>query len=315
MEPPLITLSNISKTYREGKTEVKALENVSLVVNKGETVGIIGESGCGKTTLSQITLGLLKQDTGHVRMIDENGKKLDEKLFYQTISSVFQDPWGSLNPRMSIFNSIAEPLVIARNFDKHEIKKRVYQVIDQVQLNTELLDKYPHALSGGQRQRAAIARALISDPTLIILDEPTSALDVSVQAQILNLLKDLQEQNNLSYIFISHDLPVVMYLSHRIAVLYRGQVIEEGSSTDLMGQQLHPYTKQLFSSAFGKNKLDKAILDEILDSSGQKVGCIYEFRCPEKLTQCANEAPPLIKVDSGREVTCFLQPQKQTETK
>lgn len=314
MDTPLITLSNISKTYRDGKTEVKALDNVSLVVNKGETVGIIGESGCGKTTLSQITLGLLEQDSGDIRMIDENGKELGEELFYQTVSSVFQDPWGSLNPRMSIFNSIAEPLVITKNVDKCDIKKRVNHVVDQVQLNSELLDKYPHILSGGQRQRAAIARALISNPNLIILDEPTSALDVSVQAQILNLLKDLQEQNNLSYIFISHDLPVVMYLSHRVAVMYRGQIIEEGSETDLMGQQLHPYTKQLFSSAFGTNELDKEIKID-LNSFDQKVGCIYEFHCPEKLTQCANEAPNLIKVGSGREVACFLHSQKITEAK
>lgn len=311
MNSPLITLTNISKTYRDGKSDVKALDNVSLVVNKGETLGIIGESGCGKTTLSRIALGILEQDSGHIQIMDENGNNLEDK-FYRSISSVFQDPWSSLNPRMSIFNSIAEPLVIIQDYNSLEINKRVNHVFNQVQLSQDLLKKYPHALSGGQRQRVAIARALISNPKLIILDEPTSALDVSVQAQILNLLKDLQEQNDLTYIFISHDLPVVMYLSHRIVVLYQGQIVEESRAVDLFNQQLHPYSKQLFSSSFDEKQSDD--IEKInLNYLNQKNGCLYEPHCPVKLSHCADETPKLIHVDSGRKTACFLQPQKQTE--
>jgi len=269
---------------------VKALDGVNLKIESGKTFGIVGESGCGKTTLMRTLLRLVESTSGSVVLSNEltqnnySSNKLEDlsnnelRSFRRQIGVVFQDPMGALNPRMLIKDIVSEPLVIHGKTDN--VRERVIELLENVGLGEEHLYRYPHEFSGGQRQRIVIARALALDPKILVLDEPTSALDVSVQAQILNLLNDLQEKYNLTYIFISHDLSVIEYMCDRLAVMYLGKVVEEANTEELFSNPQHPYTKALLSATpnFEKDKEKIMILGDVpspityLDESKSKLG-------------------------------------------
>ena len=288
---------------------VRALKGVSLRVGKGETVGIIGESGCGKSTLAKVILDLEKPERGDVLF---RGKSIfemepaDYRAYRRSVQAVFQNPQSSLNPRMRIWETVTEGLKINYRTSKKELRERAEELLSTVGLPPSYLDRYPHQLSGGQKQRVAIARAVSLKPELIVADEPTSALDVSIQAQIVNLLLDLQERFGISYIFISHSLPVVESVSDYVIVMYRGMVVEEGRTESIFPSPLHPYTKLLIScvpvpDVRGRRKVLKIPLeaDEEVD------GCPFYGRCPLREERCRTEVPKLREVEDRHRVACF----------
>jgi peptide/nickel transport system ATP-binding protein len=250
MPETILKVKEMSKTFSSKKVHVRAVNNVSFEVNRGETVGIVGESGCGKTTLGRCIVRAIQSTSGDVLYLAENGKEYDiQKIDNKTmknirkeIQMIFQDPYSSLDPRMTVFDIISEPLKANYKLSKKELEERVKTIAVKVGLNPSYLKRYPHAFSGGQRQRIGIARALVLYPRLIVCDEAVSALDVSVQAQVVNLLKDLQEDLHLTYIFISHDLSVIEHISDKVGVMYLGKMVEYASSEDLFKSPLHPYT-------------------------------------------------------------------------
>ncbi len=293
---------------------VKAVDDVSFALEKGQTLGLVGESGSGKSTTGLVVLHLLEPTSGEVYF---DGKPLssfsdaDFKLFRQKAQIVFQDPFSSLNPRMIIKDIVGRPLKIhnlAKN--EREIEEKVLSILKEVGLKEEHLIRYPHEFSGGQRQRIAIARALISNPEFIVLDEPTSALDVSVQAQILNLLKELQMKRKLSYLFISHDLSVIKHVSHKVAVMYLGKIVEYTSKEKLFENPLHPYTQALLKSIpkpkiTGEDIEDKVIEGEIPSPSNPPKGCRFNTRCPYAKPVCFEHEPGLFEIEKGHFVACF----------
>ncbi len=311
----LVEISNIIKDFESqnifgNKKIVHAIQNLTLNIKKGETLGLVGESGCGKTTLSRIILGLLESTSGKIVY---SGKLVDEwkynKDFGKQTGLVFQDPFTSLDPRMKVLDIIAEPLVIHKIGDKKSQFKKVEEILEKVGLKNEHMYRYPHEFSGGQRQRIAIARALITNPEFIVLDEPTSALDVSVQAQILNLLKKVKKDMNLTYLFVSHDLSVVKHISDRIAIMYLGKIVELSSSEELFNEPKHPYTQALLSSipSTESKKIKKIILKgEVPSPINPPKGCHFHPRCEFKLDKCDKTFPELIKIDDSRDVACYL---------
>ncbi len=311
---PLIEVKNLTKHFpiQRGfwsKTTgyVQALNNVNLKINKGQIIGIVGESGCGKSTFGKLILRLLEPTSGEVFYRGENiflmpNKKL--RLIRQKLQIVFQNPYSSLNPRMKIKEIISEPITVHKILEgKEEINNRVIELLSLVGLEAQTCSKYPHELSGGQRQRVAIARALSLNPEFLILDEPVSALDVSIQAQILNLLLDLQEKLNLTYLFISHNLHVVSYISSHIAVMYLGKIVEYGPKDSIINTPGHPYTIGLLTSApnieirdqRSEARSQKRIIlsGEIPDPSKPPSGCVFRTRCPIVKTNCSLEVPVL----------------------
>ncbi len=293
---------------------VKAVDDVSFTLERGQTLGLVGESGSGKSTTGLVVLHLLEPTSDEVYF---DGKPLssfsdtDFKLFRQKAQIVFQDPFSSLNPRMIIKDIVGRPLKIhnlAKN--EREIEEKVLSILKEVGLKEEHLIRYPHEFSGGQRQRIAIARALISNPEFIVLDEPTSALDVSVQAQILNLLKELQMKRKLSYLFISHDLSVIKHVSHKVAVMYLGKIVEYTSKEKLFENPLHPYTQALLKSIpkpkiTGEDIEDKVIEGEIPSPSNPPKGCRFNTRCPYAKPVCFEHEPGLFEIEEGHFVACF----------
>ncbi|UFJ41454.1 ATP-binding cassette domain-containing protein [Brevibacillus humidisoli] len=252
MMEPILQVDHVSKKYGAGKQQVQAVESVTFSIHRGETFGLIGESGCGKSTLGKMIVGLEPPTTGEVRY---QGMSLWLNHRFQRqkpgdIQIVFQDPQSSLDPRMTIREIIREPLLALPAGERKEKGRdeRLHQLIKRVGLKEEQLSRYPHEFSGGQRQRIAIARALITDPQFVVLDEPTSALDVSVQAQVLNLLKDLKRERNLTYLFISHNMAVIRYMCDRMAVMYKGNIVEQGGTAEIFEHSTHDYTKTLLSS-------------------------------------------------------------------
>ncbi len=293
---------------------VKAVDDVSFSLEKGETLGLVGESGSGKSTTGLVLLRLLEPTGGEVYFNERplsSFTEADFKFFRQKAQIVFQDPFSSLNPRMIIKDIVGRPLKIhgLAKTDK-EIEEKVLSILKEVGLKEEHLIRYPHEFSGGQRQRIAIARALISNPEFIVLDEPTSALDVSVQAQILNLLKELQTRRSLSYLFISHDLSVIKHVSHKVAVMYLGKIVEYTAKDKLFKNPLHPYTQALLKS-IPKPKItserieDKVIEGEIPSPSNPPKGCRFNTRCPYIKPVCLEEEPSLVEVEQGHFVACF----------
>lgn len=280
---------------------VHALNGVDLEINKGEIIGIVGESGCGKSTLGKLILRLIEPTAGIVLYKGSNIYNIQDKelrKLREKIQIVFQNPYSSLNPRMKILDIIAEPMIVHKIAkDKNEIESKVIELLNLVGLEKEVKEKYPHQLSGGQRQRIAVARSLSLNPEFLVLDEPVSALDVSIQAQILNLLLDLRKKLNLTYLFISHDLSVVSYISHRIAVMYLGHIIEVGNKEDLIKNPQHPYTKALLSAIPKiKGSSEKIILEgDIADPSHLPSGCVFRTRCPIAKDKCTKEVPVLEK--------------------
>jgi len=309
---PLLQVSDLAVHFpiRKGVLRrtvgwVKAVDGVSLQLAAGETLALVGESGCGKTTLARGILRLIEPTGGEVRLAGESvtglaGEALRRKRADMQI--VFQDPFSSLNPRMRVGDILEEGLQALRpGMGKAERRAAVDRLLGQVGLDAGAALRYPHAFSGGQRQRIAIARALAVEPRLLICDEPTSALDVSVQAQILNLLKTLQRERGLSYLFITHNLPVVGYLAHRVAVMYRGRIVEEGEAEAMIGQPLHPYTRLLLASAPGRGLEAKELAVE--GKGGGDSGCPFASRCAEALPHCREVSPELKQVQ-GRRVAC-----------
>lgn len=316
----LLEIKNLNVTYQTkkgliGKIQtVHAVNNVSLDIQKGEILAIAGESGCGKSTLAKAIMKLVQSDSGEILLNGENVLNLkhnkDLKKFYQKVQMIFQNPYSSLNPKMKIGEILKEPLIINTNLKKEEITKIVEEKIEKVGLDKSALNLYPHEFSGGQRQRIAIARSLIPNPEFIIADEPVSALDVSIQAQIINLLKQLKDDFNLTFLFISHDLSVIKYLSDRIAIMYLGEVVEIGKTEEIFKNPKHPYTKALLSSVPELNPQDEKerihLQGELPSPENLPTGCKFHTRCPYVMEICKTSTPQVKEFSDTHNCKCFL---------
>ncbi|KIX15540.1 ABC transporter ATP-binding protein [Dethiosulfatarculus sandiegensis] len=298
---------------RQGKSWIKAVDRVSFGIEKGRTFGLVGESGCGKSTTGKVILRVLDPTDGEVRFLGEDiaaisGKSL--KNFRRRIQAVYQDPYASLNPRMRVDHIVSQPLLTHVLYKGGRREERALELLKKVGISREQARRYPHEFSGGQRQRIGIARALAPDPDFIVLDEPVSALDVSIQAQILNLLADLQEEMGLTYLFISHDLSVVEHICDQVAVMYLGRIVESAPTGELFRNPRHPYTKSLLSAvpvADPEYEL-KAIplVGEIPSPLNPPKGCSFHPRCPECMPECREQEPFGVSVSSGHLVHCHL---------
>ena len=291
---------------------VRAVDGISFAIDPGRTLGVVGESGCGKTTTAKLVLGLEEPSGGSILFAGRDLAGLDtagRRDYRRSVQAVFQDPYASLNPRMRISAIIAEPLVTNEDVDAAEVRRRVAELLDLVGLPERSADLFPHEFSGGQRQRIAIARALVLSPRLVVLDEPVSALDVSIRAQILNLLRDLQKRLGLSYLFIAHDLAAVAHMSHEIVVMYLGKIVERGEAQALAREPLHPYTKALFSAALpshpDERREDVVVQGEVPSPLNPPSGCHFHPRCPHATARCAVEMPRQRAV-GDRIVACHL---------
>ena len=314
-ERPILQVKNLKKYFPSGKGPLKAIDDVSFTIYEGETLGLVGESGCGKSTLGKVLLKLEEPTSGEIHFQDTNITKMtvkEMKKIRRQMQIIFQDPYASLNPRMTISDIIAEPLEIHKvSFGKEKLA-RIDELLDIVGLSASTKSRFPHELSGGQRQRVGIARSLCLNPPFLVCDEPISALDVSVQAQIINLLKKLQKDIGLTYLFIAHDLGVVKYLSTRVAVMYLGKIVELASSNDLYSSPMHPYTEALLSAI--------PIPDPILEKSRKKVilqgempspitppkGCVFCTRCPSAMKECFEVKPIFKEVAPQHFAACHL---------
>ena len=296
---------------------VKAVDDVSFNVSRGETLGVVGESGCGKTTLGRCLVKLYEPSAGKV-LLHTPEKTLsltelqgqDKRLFRTSAQIIFQDPYASLNPRMNILETVGEPLLVNGIAKGRELEERVKEVITQVGLRVEHLRRYPHSFSGGQRQRVGIARALVVHPSLVVADEPVSALDVSIQAQILNLLEDLQEKYNLTYIFVSHNMAVVRYISDRIAVMYAGKLVELGTKEEVLAHPQHPYTELLLAAVprtVNRMQGQRTITPgEPPDLGNLPKGCVFQKRCKYVKARCQQEEPALRMLSDKHSAACHF---------
>jgi len=295
---------------------VNAVNDVSFVIHEGETFGLVGESGCGKTTLGRSILRAIEPSSGKIEFLNRRDKIVNvETLNHKELTKVrrdmqmiFQDPYSSLNPRWVVQNTIAEPLVSNTDMSAKQIKERVEELMDLVGLNKRYLERYPHAFSGGQRQRIGIARALATNPRFLVCDEAVSALDVSVQAQVINLLVELQEKLKLSYLFISHDLSVIQHISDRVGVMYLGKMVESSITSNVFNQPLHPYTEALLSAkpiADPRIKKEQIILEgEVPNPANPPSGCFFHTRCRYCIDRCKEEAPEYREVNPGHFAAC-----------
>lgn len=321
MQNNILEVKNLKKYYpikgnvlKKKKQYVKAVDNISFTIKKGETFAIVGESGCGKSSLGKSIIRLIEPTEGQVILDGQDftalkGKELKEAR--EKIKLIFQDPYASLNPRMTVKEIIAEPIDIAKAYkNSEEREKMIIDIMNAVGLNLDYMGRYPHEFSGGQRQRIGIARAIALQPKIVICDEPVSALDVSIQAKIINLLKDLQKKMDMAYIFISHDLSVVKHISDRVGVMYLGNVVEIASKDSLFEEPLNPYTQALFSAIpkIGNERIeDKEILSgDVPSPANPPKGCCFHTRCKKVMDKCSKEKPILREIKPGHFCACHL---------
>jgi oligopeptide transport system ATP-binding protein len=318
--PPLLEVSDLLKHYpvRKGVLRrkvgtVHAVDGVSFSLGKGETLGLVGESGCGKSTVARTILRLVEPTAGSIRVngrdITHLGKR-ELRPVRRSMQIVFQDPFASLNPRMTAGDIVGEPLSVHGIAEGNKKRERVAELFEQVGLRPDQTHNYPHQFSGGQRQRICIARALSLEPSLIVCDEPVSALDVSIQAQVINLLIDLQRKHGLSYLFIAHDLAVVAHISHRVAVMYLGRIVEIANKSELFVNPRHPYTQALLASVPVANpkakRLTPLIEGDVPSPINPPSGCAFHTRCRYAMDRCRSETPRLVAAGDGHQVACLL---------
>jgi oligopeptide transport system ATP-binding protein len=313
MPEMLLEVDGLRKDFIVGpmfrRKTVRAVRNVSFSVRRGETLGIVGESGCGKSTTGRLAIRLIEPTQGRIRFKGEDLRTVERhhmRELRRNLQIIFQDPFASLDPRMTVEAILREPLYIQGIGSDAERRERVRAIMAEVGLLASHASRYPHEFSGGQRQRIGIARSLILNPELIVADEPVSALDVSVQAQVLNLMQDIQQKHELSYIFISHDLSVVKHICDRVAVMYLGEIVETGDRDSLFSDPLHPYTQALMSAIPGRKGVRRVVLKgDIPNPASPPSGCAFHTRCPRAMPRCRQEAPRL-KGDSDKTVACHL---------
>ena len=325
--PPLLEVRGLQKFFpitrgflQRVVGHVRAVDGVDFTLAEGETLGLVGESGCGKTTASRCILRAIDPTGGSILYRTRDGRTVDlatlaprELLPLRAeIQMIFQDPFGSLNPRMTLLDNVGEPLLVNGMGNRRERADRVAELLRLVGLRPEFMHRFPHAFSGGQRQRIGIARALALEPSLIICDEPVSALDVSIQAQVVNLFQELQERLGLTYVFIAHDLAVVRHISHRIAVMYLGRIVEIASRADLYARPLHPYTVALLAAIpipdpeVEATRPQQIITGEVPSAMRPPPGCRFHTRCPSAMEVCKSVDPPMRDMGDGRAVACHL---------
>ncbi|GFZ76883.1 ABC transporter ATP-binding protein [Nesterenkonia alkaliphila] len=305
-EEVVLRVNELSLEYRlrgAGPKTLRAVDGVSLELRRGETLGLVGESGCGKSSLVRTIFDINVPSSGSVEVFGQRLAELrpkDRRQLRNRVQMIFQDPYSALDPRLSAHEIVAEPLRIARRYSKD----RVVELLESVGLSAEVMDRRPAAFSGGQRQRLGIARALALDPDVLVLDEPVSALDVSVQAQVINLLKDLQQRLGLAYLFIAHDLSVVRHISDRVAVMHLGQIVETGTAEEIFANPVHPYTRSLLSAApvpdpRARSSRRRVVLaGELPDAARRPSGCSFRTRCPIAQEQCSQQDPTLVSTGS-----------------
>ena len=318
---PLLDVQGLKKhfpiykgVFSRVRGHVYAVDGVSFRIGRGETLGLVGESGCGKSTVGRTVLKLLEPTEGRIRLDDEDITDLgaaDMMPYRQRMQMIFQDPYASLNPRMPARTIVGEPMTIHGMAEGAEQEERVEALFERVGLGRRHLDSYPHEFSGGQRQRIGIARALALNPDLIVGDEPVSALDVSIQAQIINLLMDLQDELKLSYLFVAHDLAVVEHISHRVAVMYLGRIVEITDKTSLFDTPLHPYTEALLSAvpvpkARARGRKRVILTGDVPSPINPPSGCHFHSRCPYAMARCRSDVPVLREVQTGHWAACHL---------
>jgi peptide/nickel transport system ATP-binding protein/oligopeptide transport system ATP-binding protein len=323
---PLLRVENVRKHFAFTKGilfaktlgHVKAVDDVSFEIEAGKTLGLVGESGCGKTTTSRMILNLEEPTEGRILLEGASIHELkgDDLIAYRTkVQAVFQDPWSSLNPRMKAGRIIAESLIVnaakdRKRGDRVKIDQRVGELLEQVGLRREQAEQYPHEFSGGQRQRIALAAALASKPKLIVLDEPVSALDVSIRAQMMNLLKDIQAQDNVAYLLVAHDLATVRHMADHTVVMYLGKIVEKAPTESLFSDVRHPYTKALFSAVLvafpGRSAEEVELRGEVPSPLNPPSGCRFHTRCPYVMPHCSQREPELREVSPGHLVACHL---------
>jgi oligopeptide/dipeptide ABC transporter ATP-binding protein len=317
---PLLEVRDLKKHFAVGSSLlgrvrgwVKAVDGVNFTINKNETLGLVGESGCGKTTTSKLILAAEEPTAGVIafeghNLADFSAKELMD--YRRKVQVVFQDPYSSLSPRMRVGDIIGEPIVTHERLARQDVHTRVAALLELVGLRPDMARLFPHEFSGGQRQRLAIARALSTNACLIILDEPVSALDVSIRAHIIGLLEEIQARMGVSYLFIAHDLAAVAHISHQIAVMYLGKIVEVADSLDLCDKPLHPYTKALFAASLpshpDEEREEIVLSGEVPSALNPPSGCRFHPRCPFAMPRCSGQEPELVEVSAGHQVACYL---------